>query len=427
MTPNRETVYAEKAHARYGPSSFDRLIHDPTSFFLSRDMPPKKPTAYSKDGHRAHDIAGMWLEDELNANKRRKVDFSVYSKEMRDCAKAYCRYVRSVVEPFMHLEYTWFIEQRLIIDKERDVWGTPDFVFIYKDTLGQRHVIVIDYKFGENVEVESKDNWQIIGYIYCAVSSFKAKFHTAEGHIFQPRMDHETPVQKWDVATLEENFFSVIDAAVTLSEGWFADGYISDEDLARYQQVGKWCRWCPAKAICKPYNAERPSKARSIFAKAIQKLEKKELGNKELLKDPGVLDPEDLVFLALNRSAIQDLIDGAHAAASSLLMKGHKLPGVKLIEQNPARYWISNTPKIISTLTELGIEPIVKTESLISMTAVEKILGKGKIDDLLTQSSEKSYKLVSEDHKSPGAEFGLATIKLFKERAAELTKQKKRA
>ena len=87
-----------------------------------------------------------------------------------------------------------FLSLEVTADEERDIWGTADFIFIWKSKKGNRYAMIVDFKYGEGVQVVAQENWQLIGYAYGTLREYidTTQFKAIEGHIYQPRTDHET-------------------------------------------------------------------------------------------------------------------------------------------------------------------------------------------------------------------------------------------
>lgn len=404
----------DRAHAKYGPSSMKRLVECPVSAFIGIDIDEPPQSSHAAAGTLAHECSEIMLEAKLEGKPYPKLDKKQYDPDMQKYGIAYADYVYGVVEEWLFEDHAYFIERRVTLDKDRDIWGTADFVIVY-ELSGELHVIIIDYKYGMGVPVKPEGNWQLITYGLAAAREFSKEkpVATVECHIFQPRTDHETPPVKYDMADLEANYLPKIVKTIDLIESWIDDKTITTEQLKEHHKAGDWCQFCKAKGICKPYKEMKVGKSLVTFKRAKEKLPKKQI--KEPDSVYGVLSEEEIAFICLNSSTIKNFVDATVKAASSILKKGETLDGLKMVEASSKRQWIKNEKKLIAGLKELGIkEPKVTTEKIVSITEVEKEIGKDKLG-ALTNSPGKNYKIVSADDPTPATKFGLDRATMFKE------------
>lgn len=420
-------IKPEKEHALYGPSSMQRGIECPVNYFLSKDFEDEEPSSHAKQGTIAHEVAAIAIEAKLEKkepNYNAHPLSSKFTPEMISHAEDYADYICEHVCDYLQFPHAYFIEQRFAFNEEKDGWGTADFVFIYKNTKLEtptRHIHVFDYKFGRHY-VDVENNWQLAAYAYSVLETLSKEkdyedFHTVTTHIYQPRTkaveDGEEEAGTWrryTVRELKKKAFPAINAVLDLSNYWFNLGYIPEEDVAFFQRAGKWCHFCKAKGICDAYGEKYGRPAVEVFTKSLAKFRKDEERHTPTnitgSGAAGVISEEQLAFIALNKTKIKNYIDAASDAARMYLEKGHKLPGCKLIAQNPRRGWKDDIEEVASELKKRGIkEPIRVEKKLITLSMAEKKLGKEAIEDLLEDTSNKppTYKLVKDSHKAPEA------------------------
>jgi hypothetical protein len=443
-----EANHADRDHSRFGPSSLYRIVNCPFSGFQVDQFPPSESSKYSDEGTTAHEIAELFLEAKLEGLPYPKVDTEVYNPEMIKCAKAYAEYIYDKIFMFLDNDHFWAIEKRLIGDADRGIWGTCDFIFIYLDDDRHLHLIIVDYKYGvmevgleeDGKAQNTKGRWQVAGYALGARTEFAVskQMIDVEGHIFQPRLRKEDgeevkpEVWKIDFKELDESYFKVIKAAIDLILGWEDAGEISKEDEQKYTRVGDHCQYCPKKGACNAYKEEKSGPIIEIFKKykkaqtALKDKTKKGekpviLGNKEYLQTAGLIDMEVLAFIALNKTDIVKFVEAAKSVAIEYIKKGKEVPGCKIVEVNANRKLITNEATLIKELKKLGVkDPTVTTTKVLGLGELDSLLGKEKVDTLVINKGEKSYKLVSDKHKAPAVEFGLKTSAMFKAAARRL-------
>lgn len=423
-------VPALAKHARYSPSSMERLVHCNVSAFLAAGMPSEE-TEYSTEGTRAHELAELYLEKRLDQNKKPipecAKDGIAFDAAMHRHCKCYANYCHAVVKDFLTQPHSWFIERRLVLDEDLDIWGTADFVFVYKDKKGSWHLILIDFKYGVGKKVVAEENWQLGTYSLAGLTTFEGeqaqeKFVDVDTHIFQPRSEHNSVPQLYDRQELIDFYAPKILEAVKRSEVWFNENFVSNEDIEKYQKAGNHCQFCRAKGICKAYanyhgvgnvlkllglakpkldalqqRADAEHKAAMSEYSAEKKLAKKEKREPEIEKPTklnvyndaksvigtGVFSPEDLAWIALNESKIAGFAEAAKDALKAELISGKKNPFVILGKASPTRAWIDDDAKVIAGLIAKGIEEPAEIQTkIISITEAEKILGEGQIGEL---------------------------------------------
>jgi hypothetical protein len=398
-----------------------RLVECPVSAFIGRDIKDPPQSSYAKEGQLAHECSEIMLEAKLEGRPYPELDQALYNGEMQRCGRAYADYVYGVVEKGLHVDHAYSIEKKVHLDKERDIWGTADFVMGYADGPGVR-LVVVDYKYGTGVPVSAEGNWQLATYGLAAAVEFKGTrpITAVECHIFQPRSDHDTPPAIYNLDELKRDYLPKIIETVDRVEEWLAVGEIPPEDAKKYHRAGSWCQFCKAKGICEPYRELHVGNTLELYRKSVEVLPAKQLAKPDAVH--GVLSDKELAHICLNASKIKKFVDAAVKGATSIITRGGKIEGLKLIETSGKRSWIDDEAKLVQGLKELGVEePEVFSKKVKSITAVEQEIGKNKLSGL-TKPAGLNYKLVSADDETPAAEFGLDTEALFLESINERDK-----
>lgn len=422
----KEIDHASRAHARFGPSSMSRIVNCPMSVVLGNDLPELPSSKNADEGTLAHELSELFLEAKLNGESYPKNIEDKYDGEMKRCAKRYAEFVYNIVEPYLEGSHYWSIEQKLVVSEEDDVWGTTDFMMVYKEDDGEKHAILVDYKYGV-WPVDVKKNWQVATYLYGMQEEYGGAtgIEDAEAYIYQPRTfegsnlaDYQPKPWKVTYKELQSNYFELIDSAVTLITQWLDSESWTKDDEVTYTRTGSHCHFCKAKGVCQAFKDKHVGNTIKLFKDALISRDKKELGNIDKLRQAGALSLDEIGFIALHAGDIEKFAKACKSAASGLMIGGTEVPGCKLITQNARRQLISNRAVLIAGLKDLGIKnPTEKVpDKILTITALDKLVGKDKITHLLVpQDPEvKSYKLVAEEHKSKGEEFENKTSMLFK-------------
>ena len=345
-------------HARLSASSAHRWIHCPGSVELSVPyMDTDESTIYAEEGTVAHELAEWKLrrasgdKRAASAAKLRRIQASsFYSGEMDEATDFYAD---AVMEQLYGAgeDAELMIEQRFpLTDWVPEGFGTSDAVIIGGDTIQ-----VIDLKYGKGVKVEAKGNEQLRLYGLGAASLFLDlyDFTTVRMTIVQPRLDHvsteELPLSellRWAEDTVRPQ----------------AKKAMGDSDEIR---VGDWCRWCPAKAICRKRAEENLGLARYEFRPG-SALTDAEIG--DILRRA-----EELVKWAgdIQSYALQQALAGTH------------YDGWKLVEGRSTRKYADDL-QVAAALTGAGYdEAMLYERKLLGITAMEKLVGKKKLTEVL--------------------------------------------
>ena len=221
--------------------------------------------------------------------------------------------------------------------------------------IGGSTIEVIDLKYGKGVKVEAKNNPQLRLYGLGASALFGDlyDFETVRTTIIQPRLDHvsgeEIPLKELLLWAEEE---------VAPKARMAMDG-------TDYTACGDWCRWCPAKAVCRKraeYNLELA---------------------KDEFKAPPLLTDEEIGEVLRRAEEIQKWTSDIQAYALEEALAGKQFDGWKLVEGRSNRKYADDV-KVAETLVAAGYdEAMLYERKLYGITAMEKLVGKKKLTTTL--------------------------------------------
>lgn len=343
-------------HAKLSASSAFRWINCPGSVALADQLPAPGSSAYADEGTLAHALAELKLRKFLG-------DAGNYDKELAQIQanEYYCGemdeatdfYAETVQE---HLaaageDAELMIEQQFSLDNwVPEGFGTSDAVIIGGSTIE-----VIDLKYGKGVKVEAKNNPQLRLYGLGASALFGDlyDFETVRMTIIQPRLDHvsgeEIPLKELLLWAEEE----VAPKARIAMDG------------TDYTACGDWCRWCPAKAVCRKraeYNLELA---------------------KDEFKAPPLLTDEEIGEVLRRAEENQKWTSDIQAYALEEALAGKQFDGWKLVEGRSNRKYADDV-KVAETLVAAGYdEAMLYERKLYGITAMEKLVGKKKLTTTL--------------------------------------------
>lgn len=347
-----------RKHAKLPPSSAERWINCPGSIALTEDLPAGPSSPYADEGTIAHLIAENKLM--LAADMRTKKEYKKIDTEARqseywcgEMEEATDFYRDSVLEIWHKAGASaeLMVEQQFKLDKwVLGSFGTSDAVVISDNTIE-----VVDLKYGKGIRVEAKANPQLRLYGLGAADLFSDlyEFDTVRMTIIQPRLDHisteEMPLR--ELLTWAED---VVKPRATMA----AEG-------TDYRSCGDWCRWCPAKAICRTraeYNLEL---ARYDFA------------------DPGILADAEIGDILRRADELQKWASDVSDYALQQAIAGKHFNGWKLVEGRSVRKY-ADDQKVVEALQAAGYpEAALYERKLYGITAMEKIVGKKKLTETL--------------------------------------------
>ena len=347
------------SHARLSASAADRWIHCPGSITLTEQLHlPNTGSAYADEGTMAHSVAEWKL---TNARKGPKYKKAVkaweasehWSGEMDEATDFYADEVQAVYMRLLQKDAATvlMVEQRVDLGE----WipggfGTSDAVII-----GAGEIHVCDLKYGKGVKVEAEENPQLRLYGLGSAALFADlyDFENVVLHIIQPRLDHISE-EHISLADLQAWGDEVIrPAAKEASEG------------SERQACGTWCKFCPAKAVCRARAEENLALARMDF------------------KKPPALTPEEIAEVLGQIDRLQAWAKDVADYALEQALNGEHYDGWKLVEGRANRRYADET-KVAEVLTRAGYdEAMLYERKLLTITAMEKLIGKKNFSTLL--------------------------------------------
>lgn len=346
---------------------------------------PNTTSEYAQEGTFAHALAELKLSRAI-ANTVKPSVFKKRLDKMRQdpmfspAMEEYVdQYVSQVSEIFLAAKKQCsdtlvLLEQRLDFSQwVPEGYGTGDVVIITDGTLE-----VIDLKYGKGVPVSAANNPQTRLYGLGAISTYGMlyDFSKIRMTIIQPRLEsnstEELTVEEL-LAWAEEELKPKAQLAFT-GEGEF--------------NAGDHCQFCRAKATCR--------------ARAEANLELAKLD----FQEPLLLTDEEIAEVLAKVSQLKAWASDVETyALEQARDHGIKYPGWKLVEGRSNRKYADDIA-VGQVLTAAGYEEeqIYKEPELLGITAMEKLLGKKKFEELLKELVIKPAgkpTLVPENDKRP--------------------------
>lgn len=337
-------------HAVLSPSASHRWLECTPSARLELEFENTSSEA-AREGTAAHALCEHKLKKELRMRSRRPV--SEYdSDEMEECTDAYRDYVMEQVEaakqtcadPIVlieqHLDFSCYVPEG---------FGTGDCIII---SDGRLHII--DFKYGMGVLVEAEDNPQMKLYALGALEVFDALYDISEVSmtIFQPRREN---VSTWTIP--------VEDLKRWTEEELKPKAQMAFEGQGEYVP-GEWCTFCRAAVRCR--------------ARAEEKLR---LAQTEFRRPPLLTDAEIEDILKVLPDLTKWANEITNYAADAAVNHGKEWNGFKVVEGRSVRKY-RDEEAVAEAAKEAGFKDIWR-KSLITLTDMEKLMGKAKFKEIL--------------------------------------------
>ena len=358
-------------HAVLSASSSERWLNCPPSARLCEAY-EDKGSDYAAEGTDAHTLCEYRLKQALGIPTEDPIEnLSWYNEEMEECAAGYAAYVVELLETAKQTcsDPVVMIEQRVDFSRwVQEGFGTADCILIADGVLN-----IVDYKHGKGVEVSAEGNTQLSLYSLGALEIFDGIYDIDRVcvHIFQPR--------KSNVVS------SMMDKADLYQ---WADTELTEKAQLAYEgqgsfSCGEWCRFCKAKAECRERAEANLALARYEF------------------QSPALLDDEEIADILGKVDALTAWASDVKEYALQQAISGKEWIGWKLVEGRSNRKYTSEAA-VATTVEGAGFDPYER--KVLGVTAMQKMLGKTRFEELLAPYIEKPQgkpTLVPESDKRP--------------------------
>ena len=358
-------------HAVLSAASSERGINCPPSARLCEAY-EDKGSDYAAEGTDAHTLCEYRLKQALGIPAEDPIEnLSWYNEEMEECAAGYAAYVVELLETAKQTcsDPVVMIEQRVDFSRwVQEGFGTADCILIADGVLN-----IVDYKHGKGVEVSAEGNTQLSLYSLGALEIFDGIYDIDRVcvHIFQPRKSNVVS-SMMDKADLYE----------------WADTELTEKAQLAYEgqgsfSCGEWCRFCKAKAECRERAEANLALARYEF------------------QSPALLDDEEIADILGKVDALTGWASDVKEYALQQAISGKEWTGWKLVEGRSNRKYTSEAA-VATTVEGAGFDPYER--KVLGVTAMQKLLGKTRFEELLAPYIEKPQgkpTLVPESDKRP--------------------------
>lgn len=362
-----------------GSSTASRRYNCPGSIDLEAQF-PNVESSYAAEGTGLHSAMEYLLGEDLAAEDAAGMVFYNIPMDvervglLRYCIEAFDETVGD--NPF-------YLEKTLPFPGVEGSFGTGDVIWFEPNPDGHtwRRMGVMDWKFGGGVPVYTPGNMQAKFLLSSARAHYPQCTPETELHaqFVQPRLDYKEAAQF--THTELDAFEADIRHAINVRR-------YQDDNL----KTGSWCRFCNAVAACPAHMA----KAREALA----------WGNvsKDLPAALALLDD------------LETFISGVRAAAHNAMTAGAEVQGWKLVnKRSTGRVWDLPEDEVDRALyRKFGLLKGQRfNNTLISPAQAEKLVGKGKVDDMVRMKESSGTTLAREDDKREAVNRPARTLSAF--------------
>ena len=346
-------------HALLSASGAERWMNCTPSARLEEKL-PERESAYASEGSLAHAIAELKLRKhflEPMGPKKFKAAMDklaadpLYNPEMQKHTDDYLDYIKSIAHSFSSKPYIG-VEVKLDLSHIiPEGFGTSDCIIICGNEMH-----VIDFKYGQGVPVSAEISPQIRLYALGAIENYRMFYdiQTVHMHIFQPRRDNATSeavMTKDELVAWGETEVRPKAQKAFNGEGEYCPG--------------DWCRFCRANALCRARSDTMT--ALEAFGKAL----------------PPLLSDDEIGQILRKAQELKAWVSDLEEYALSKLLEGGEIPGWKAVEGRSVRQF-EDIDKAFEILKANGIdEALLYERKPITLSAVEKLLGKKRFAELL--------------------------------------------
>ena len=335
-----------------GGSTAERVINCPGSVALAAQMPPQEENEAMREGTRRHELIAEVLNDKLDS---RSIDdekvldaLDIFDMKFDPTSKA-----------------LFDVERRVTFPWDASIFGTADVI----GTLDKETAFVLDFKFGDNYQVEAVGNAQMLFYAAAAYESRHWAFRDREWVelvIIQPPYIRRDRVHVDDLREFSADLQRAVKAA-------------QEPDAPLVE--GGHCRFCPGKAICplKTGAAERTIRVQ------IDKIGPENIGH--------------WMDVAQN---LEDWASDMRKLTQKALEAGVPVPGWKLVNKRAQRSWVDEKT---AQAALAALAPDVSFTELVSPAQAEKALKakKIKLPEGLTSQVSSGLTIAEEADSRPAA------------------------
>lgn len=344
-----------------GGSSAGRVHMCPASVKLSENIPQAPASIYAQEGTALHTVMEMTLtepekwEDTARPYVPSEEFIGMTIEGVEITSELYVDKLvpagTALADLFKRYDIGEF-EAECVVNSPsiKGAFGTCDVVA----TTKTGEVVIADFKFGDGVIVDAKDNTQLMFYTAVAL----------EDPDLEDWLGHVKPTDNVIMAIIQparNNPLDVWETQVKRPVSFLAELLISVSSLKKAHlspNSGEWCKWCPAASVCPAKRAEA----------------------QEMI----TLDTETSEGLAealLLADKVEPWLRKLRKHAHEVMDQGGEIPGFKLVRTEARRTWVDpvGAQKKLARAKKLRRGDYLK-ETLVTPPQLEKICKQKDVD-----------------------------------------------
>jgi CRISPR/Cas system-associated exonuclease Cas4 (RecB family) len=335
-----------------GGSTAERVMNCPGSVALAAQMPPQEENEAMREGTRRHELIAEILNEKIDSR-------SIDDEKVLEALDLFDTKFDPTSSALFDVEY------RVSFPWDASIFGTADVI----GALDKETAFVMDFKFGDNYQVDADRNPQLMFYAAAAYESRHWAFEDREYVelvIIQPPFIRRGRVTIDDLIVFSAN----LERAVKISQ-------TSDAPIVE----GSHCRFCPAKAIC----PQKTGAAERAIVTAIASIGPDTIGH--------------YMDVAQN---LEDWASDVRKLTQKALEAGVPVKGWKLVNKRAQRSWADEKAALEALQT---LAPDVTFTEVVSPAQAEKALKakKLKLPDGLTVAVSSGLTIAEEADSRPAA------------------------
>ena len=363
-------LHSERSHSKWSASSSSRWMACPASVELIEKAPPQKSSPYAAEGTCAHELAEKALLGSGNCMDYVGETFEGYevTEEMANYVQHYVNYISNIMRK--NPSNSLLIEEKFNLDFIREgLYGSNDACIL--EPFGTLEII--DLKYGKGIEVEAKDNKQLM--YYALGAAYGQDFEKIKLTIIQPRIQQSTKSHTITMKELEQ----------------FAEELGKAVDATKEENptisAGSHCFFCPAKGIC-------PEQRKAVQKTTLMDFEADTVKTEKSLPSPDTMKESVLANVLDHSDTIKKWLDSVKSYAVARLEAGEPIKGYKLVHGRANRKVRSETE------LKMAFGEDIYEKKLLGIGKLEKKFGKSEVADFLYKP-EPPVTLAKSNDKRP--------------------------
>ena len=346
---------------------------------------PSGTSEFAEEGTLAHAICELYVRKHFTPMAKRAFNSELkklqakpmYSEEMLSTAQTYLDFLKEKAMSFPEAPYVAPEVRVDLSDYIPDGFGTCDCVMIGGDTLQ-----IVDYKHGKGVPVSAEGNPQMRLYALGALKMFTAIYGDSikkvSMAICQPRLFSEASEETISIESLLEWGDSIKPIALKAynGEGEFVPG--------------EHCKFCRGKAQCRARAAQNTAledfKDCVPASKATDEQIADALFGGSTRPDGGttILTDAEVGDLLKRGETLVSWYNDLKEYALEAILKGADIPGYKAVEGRSVRTFKDSDAAIQAVIAAGYDEAALYDRKPKTLSELEKLLGKKKFAELLS-------------------------------------------